>query len=682
MTTKPYAPFKGSFSFYYANRYQLNTSPLLDWNTSSEATHVLDHERYFLLNGYITYEADQNTSVMLNAGYIEGKAPYKVHSAQEIEPTLSDSLLGYSWGSAAYNELSQRKRFQARVRATHFVAPSSGFDMLLKAGAEYDFSHTARDLWKQNNLSIYYMNGSPYYYGTKTSPETGETVGTGKISLNFASYSQGLYVPKNEIRRISFFVSDTLTIANRITLNLGLRFDRSMSYQPEIGAAGISSGIGYKIGEELIAPLAGGHPFADVIIPEWRRMVGWNTLSPRVGLVLDLFGNSRTLLKGSFARYREYPSLQLLNSLNILDIDRAYNFYWYDDNGDTHVDLEDSFGLFPDDYELYTEDYYKQRLDPDLSAPYSDEITVSLQHELTTDLTLSVTGIQKEMKNIIENVLADRVSGQYWYTTGHDTEGWWIPFSTVVPGGQDIPDTPVTVYFPSKDAPLFFDRVINVPELVRKYRAVEFSLIKRMSHGWMFSGSVILSESTGNVGLGQIASSGSTSAAYNPNYFVNREASSKTDYDRPLIVKVMGAFQFPWGFTLSAYFRHMSGAPWSRSVTIAPPEEWAESNNAYPLYMPVLLEEPASNRLKATNILDLRLEKTFRLGNKSRLGFYVDVYNALGDTFDKILVNDGGYWFPSGENTTSGSRLISSKYNQTVALYGTKAFRLSIRLGF
>ncbi|MFC2157688.1 carboxypeptidase regulatory-like domain-containing protein [Acidobacteriota bacterium] len=682
LTTKPYSPFKGSFSFYFSNRYQLNTSPLLAWNLSSEATRILDNERHFLMNGYIAYEVNENTSVMLNAGYIENRSPYLVHAAQEVSPWIQDDLLGYSWGSAPYSDYIQNKRFQARARATNFVSSSSGFDMLLKAGAEYEFVQASHDIWKENNLGLYYLNANPYYFGTQISPGSGEIVGTGKIGMNFAGASSSSLLAKNDIRRISLFVSDIITLANRVTLNLGLRFDRNQSNQPSVSSSGSGSGIIHKIGEDLIHPIIGTNPFTGIGIPEWKSGIVWNTLSPRVGLVVDLFGSGRTLLKGSYARYRESPSLELLNSLNILDIENTYQFYWYDDNMNREVDPDDTYGLFPDDYRLFTEDKFKERVNTKLSAPYTTEISFSINHELTTDLTFSLTGIQKEMKNIIGNVRMDLDTGQYWYTTDHDTEGWWIPFSTIVPGGDGFTDTPVTVYYPSTDAPLFFEQVTNVPEFARKYRALEFSLSKRFSHGWMFSGSLTLSESTGNIDLGYASYSSLSSTAINPNTFVNRSTSSRLDYDRPVIIKVMSAFQFPWGFTLSAYFRHMSGAPWSRTVTVVPPSDWAQANNAYTLYTPVLLEAPASYRLKAVNILDLRLEKTFMLGGKSRLGIFVDVYNALGDTFDEVLLNDGGFWYPTAQNTSSGSRLISSQYNRTVAMYGTKTFRLSLRLGF
>ena len=32
-----------------------------------------------------------------------------------------------------------------------------------------------------------------------------------------------------------------------------------------------------------------------------------------------------------------------------------------------------------------------------------------------------------------------------WYTTELDTEGWWMPFQTIIPENDDYEDTPVTI---------------------------------------------------------------------------------------------------------------------------------------------------------------------------------------------------------------------------------------------
>jgi len=682
LTLQPYSKVKGSASFFFTDRKQTNTAPFLGWNTTSDATSILDHEQNYYLSGNLQYFVDQNTSLYLTGGYIVGKTPLYIHEAQSSSLQYYDDVLGYHWGSARYNNNTEKKKLHARAILTHYFNKSVGFDAVLNAGVEYQYLYSEQNVWNDNGLLVHYFNGNPYFYGLQPSPVSEETVGAGKISLSFASALIDGFKSANEVRKIGIFISHSMTLADRITLNLGLRFDRSIGNIPNYEKFRTGSDASQKIGEELITPIIGVNPYAYFAVPIWKNIIAWNSFSPRASLIFDVFGNSKTLLKGSFARYTETPSLQFLDALNPFVIERTYDYYWYDENMNGNVDVEDSFALFPDDYRLYTEHNYSARRAGDLTAPYTNEITVGLQQEILKDFSLTLTLIQKESRNIIDNVLMDLDSGQYWYTNELDTQNWWVPFETVVPGTGEYPDSQVTVYFPSNESPLYFDQIKNVPELKRKYRAAEFVLSKRMSNNWMLNASLVLSETKGNIHQSYAANSGMTQAAYNPNYFVNFGNNSRLDYDRPLAVKITGAFQFPWGLTLSAYFRHLSGAPWARSVTIAPPSDWVEANNVQPEPMRIFLEEPGTRRLKASNILDLRFEKTFSLSDRGRLIFILDVLNALGDKYDVILENNGGYWFPTAENTIQGTRVLSSYFNNVVALMGSKTFRLSIKIGF
>ncbi len=682
LTLQPYSMFNLSGTFYFTDRKQINTAQSLAWNLASDAAFDLNHDRKYIFSGTLSYFPDQSTSILLNAGYLQGSSPEYLKGSQISSPSYYDDLLGYSWGSAPFNDRSDLKKFHARLILTRYFSSHAGFDAVLNAGLNYDYNSVGRNIWKENNLQVHYLNGSPYFFGMKPSPLSGNPVGAGKISFNFASAFENGFASNTEVRNISMFLSDSVTFANRFTLNLGLRFDRSIGHLPGQLKSSIGNAVGLKIGEELIKPIAGENLYADAFLPEWKNLVTWNSFSPHAGLILDLFGNSRTLIKGSFARYYETPSLQLLNTLNPLSFDRSYDYFWYDEDMNGEVDTDDNYTLFPDDYGLFKEGFYTSRLDENLAPPHTDEFTASVQQEIASGFSLQITYIHKNMSNIIENVLMDRENGQYWYTKEQDTQNWWVPFSTIVPGSGDYTETPVTVYFPSKNAPLYFDQIKNVPELKRTYRALEFTISKQMSHNWMLHGSLVLSRSTGNIGLGYAASSGMTQAAYNPNSFVNSSENARLDYDRPLVIKLMGTFRFPWGLMLSTYYRHLSGAPWARSVTIVPPQDWADTHNTRTEYMQVLLEEPGSRRLKAMNILDMRMEKSFALSQRGKLSLRLDVLNALSSKYSLVLNNDAGYWFPSTENSNQGTRLISSYFNRIIALKGTKTFMFSMCLGF
>jgi hypothetical protein len=252
----------------------------------------------------------------------------------------------------------------------------------------------------------------------------------------------------------------------------------------------------------------------------------------------------------------------------------------------------------------------------------------------------------------------------------------------VVPGADDYGSKPVTVYFPSSDAPLFFERFKNVPELSRKYEGFEIAVKKRMSKNWQLNGSITFSKTSGNINQGYFASSGATAAADSPNYFVNFAEDARLDYDRPLIIRLAGTYIFPYGFYLSVNYMHISGVPWARSITVFPPDQTENSDNPPGLPVTVYLEEPGTRRTEAVHNLDLRIEKEFTLPRSKRIGLFLDIFNVLGNQYRSIVQNDGGFWYPESENSPEGIRVFDPNYNKTIALSGVRSFRLGLNLKF
>jgi hypothetical protein len=195
-------------------------------------------------------------------------------------------------------------------------------------------------------------------------------------------------------------------------------------------------------------------------------------------------------------------------------------------------------------------------------------------------------------------------------------------------------------------------------------------------------GSVVFSESTGNVHSLAGGNSEFSNTPLNPNSFVKLPANSRSAYDIPFSLKLMGTYKLPLGFFLSFYYRYMTGIPWNRSVTVIPPSAWAQSNNAYSEPVTVLLERPGDRRTEPYSRLDLRIEKEFKTGRKGKFILSADIMNVLGETDDFTFQNDGGFWYPNDENTILGTRVLSSTYKNIKSLFGTRILRLTLRLSF
>jgi len=672
--------------FHYFNRNRSVFESPVSWNLPAEATRILALEKNFTASGTINYIFDQNTLGDIKAGYINHSLPLRLDEKWRNNPQYFNEGTGHFWGSAGFNETQMKTRFQVGGYLTRFQDSFFG-DHEFKVGAEYEFTSGKWTVWKTENLLQHYFYGNPYYFdpnyfGQAVSPVTDNPVDKGKVSFSIAGKEEG-GLSQNELSRLSLFAQDSVSFGRRLTLFLGLRFDRSSTKLLSLEKGESGNPVSLKIGEELIKPLYGVNPYGANIAPEWRNIVAWNALSPRFGLSFDILGNGKYIFKASFSRYAEYLMLDYLRPLNPFYARRSQQFYWFDENMDGAVDVDDTYTLYPGDLRSYSEEDYKKRIAPDTKPSYTDEFTIGLHQELFKDFSIRINYIHKTKRNIIENVLYDPDSDKDWYTIDQDTQGWWIPFETIVPEVDDFPDTQVSAYYRSANAPVLFYQLKNVPELRRKYQALEIAFNKRMLNNLQLKGSLVISKTTGNVGLNYDASSGFSSAADNPNFLlVNLPEDSRLDLDRPLALKLMGTYKFPYDFFASFYYNYMSGAPLTRSVTIIPPDSWIQGNNAYSEPATVLLEKPGERRTEPYSNLDLRIEKEFRLAGSGRISMYVDILNAVGKKYSFTSKNDGGFWFPDAENTTQGTRVLSENYKKITSLSGTRMIRLGLNLRF
>jgi len=683
VTAQATKEFKGYAEVGYSDRYQPVYEADLSPFRPLAATTVLDHAGSFFATGGLHYLMNEETFAEGNASYVLSTRPLRLNSGSATGARFFDTGTGYFWGSGPANELTRRSRFLGRASITHFVDKALGARHELKAGARFEGSTAEHSTWKDNVLSVQYLFGSPYFYGLQTSPATGNTVGKGAVYFSVAPKNDEAFVVSQASSEMGVFVQDTLTIADRLTLTLGLRFDRTETRLPGFAKYGVASEIAYDAGEELIRPLYDINPYESFTVSGWEDVATWNAFSPRAALSLDPFATGRTVLSASYADYADALSLSYPQALQTISPGRSHRFDWYDENMDGLVGTADTFGLYPEDYRIYLFDYYKKRVDPDLTAPRTREYTLGLRQELWKDLSVSATYIRKEQRNLIGNVLYDPDGNRAWYQANTDTDGLWIPFQTVVPdAGTGYGGTPVAVYFPSAEAPAVFDRLQNVPELKRRYSALEVVLHKRLTGRWQLWGSAVWAKATGNAGLATPAALGLYPSPLTPNAFVNITDDAVLDLDRPFTARLLASYQFPLGFDLTVLFTHASGAPWARTVTIFPPETWAEAHQALAYPVSVYLEAPGSRRLEAQNILDARLEKEFTLGVRSRLRMSLDVLNLLGSRGRVLDGNDAGTWYPDGEGNGQGLRVLSPTFNLYTSAFGTRVVQATLSLRF
>jgi hypothetical protein len=262
----------------------------------------------------------------------------------------------------------------------------------------------------------------------------------------------------------------------------------------------------------------------------------------------------------------------------------------------------------------------------------------------------------------------------YWYSYEKAPE-WWIPFKTIVPAYGVFPAAEVTMYFLSKNAPQMFYRQTNIPEGRQKFYCWEFIFNKRMSNGWQLSGSIDFQKGIGNYRPGYAAWA-ALGTFNNANSFVN--TYGRLNYS-PVVIKMLGTFNLPYGFFFSFIYNYRAGGYWSRGVTVVPPQKWAEEHNVEPIPFYVIVEKPGTRRGNYSSDLDMRFGKEFVLG-PGRIGLYVDVSNPLGQYTIRVSSSPGGIWRPADENTTEG--IFTPGFMGLRSISGARTFRFLLSYRF
>jgi hypothetical protein len=681
LTVRPISEVKFSAWVNFSSLYRPvaeDPSPRLPFLS----THVLDSEKTFAVHGALDYSLGPGIEAFIRGTFLNRIIPTPLQSdALSLSWTDDAGDLYGPTSGADYSSEAQRQRLQVDASLRILLDRAPGGPHNLTVGADFDNASMDLDWWRADNLRRYRDSRNP----------NGNTYGDlGLLGFWLCGPTPGTTTLGARQMKLGAFLSDSFGVGRRLTFHLGLRFDRSWGWFPGSAKSPSANPLSLYLGDALVSPSIMAaypdifpgrfNPWDSMSVAEMTGVISWNALSPRAGLVYDFSGSGKAIFKASYARYADELSFRYYLPMNPL-YPREISVYWFDANADERPDIEDEFSLPKLDYRFFAGSF-GPRVAEDLRAPVTEEISAGFEREIWPDFTLGVRAVSRVQKNILEDVLFDPDTGEIWSGPDAPASGTdWIPFTTTVPGTESFSDQTVTLYARSLSASPAFLQLRNVPELERKYRALEFTFEKRFRRGWQLAGSLVLSKSEGNIGGFADETTALTSAADSPNYFINR--SGRLDTDRPIQFKLFGTLELSKSVWLSGLFHYQSGLPWQRSVQVLPPADWCEAVGAERIYYAVNLEASGSRREEPWSTLDLRLEKQFRIGSSGRLRFYADVTNLLGSTAAAVGLNDADRWepFAAGANQP-GLKVLRPDYQVTNAAYGRRTIRFGFRLGF
>ncbi|RKH43101.1 TonB-dependent receptor [Corallococcus sicarius] len=436
----------------------------------------------------------------------------------------------------------------------------SGSVFLQEAGSASD-QPDGRHIWTDNRR-----------YGYQTAPDTPVFETLQKSTTNSTT--------------IGGFLQDSWSIANRVTLNLGIRYDVQSMY-------GGDGNLALQLG---------------------------NQWSPRLGAVLDPFANGRAKLFVNFARYYEQVPLNMMD--RAFPGERRFSARRYlaepgTTNGCDPSSLEGQRGNCADKQFIVpraeattnSNQYYSgglvqnEPVDPDITPQSSDEFVVGGEYELIANTRFGATYTHRSMGKVIEDMSRDDGNT---YFLGNPGSGFAKEF----------------------------------PTPVRDYDAVTAYLNRTFTDGWLAQASYTWSRLYGNYpGLFRPENN-----QLDPNILADFDLVALLNnrkgllpFDRTHAIKVFGAKELNFSNALSASiglsYRGNSGQP-------------INYLGAYPGYgqdETFVLPRGTGGRTPWINSIDSNVGVNYRVSKDSVVSFTLDVFNLFN--FQGVDSVDESYTF-------------------------------------
>jgi Carboxypeptidase regulatory-like domain/TonB dependent receptor len=392
----------------------------------------------------------------------------------------------------------------------------------------------------------------------------------------YGNYSATQYVGYNSrtnLTRLEGFAQDSWKVSKRLNLSLGVRFSQNWGKIP-----GLS-----------------GTPYSK------------SRVAPRLGFTFDILGDKTTILKGHYGEFTDGMYAGMLDRLNPNWSDKIF-YYW---------DPEGAFW-----YEDHRRIHGTWVIDPGIKQPYMRQYTLGIERELFKDASFSVTYINRTYHNFQGslNTLAT-------YEPVEATYSVWDPVQKVM-----VDKTFTLFNLTSGDAAEWHltnvDLIANQLNATyginakpyRKYWGLEFLFNKRFSNKWQMLASYVYSQAKGTMSNGSAYRDIGWNSYYDPNYWLN--ADGNMPYNPTHMIKVQGTYILPLGLAFNAYFHAITGDAWTQQRRTGS-RDFDQGRITFNV-------QPAGTyHYPIASSLDLRLEKTFLLAAKYRLGLIFDIFNVF-----------------------------------------------------
>jgi len=327
------------------------------------------------------------------------------------------------------------------------------------------------------------------------------------------------------VKQNDLYVGDTMLLGN-LTIQAGLRYDtqRSAFQSGGIGSNPVIPDAAHPAPDGLYLPAIS---FNGGDIQELK----WNSLAPRLGLTYTLGAQKKTLLRAALNRYTDQMGGTMIYYAS--PVAYQYLYYYYADlNGDKLAQRNELCGTAGVDCEAnagfgnglasatnldpakLTIANQTARWDPNMKAPYADELILGFEHELLSDLSIGMNATYRKLKDFTAfRPEKTQGSGDFYTSADYQQKTALLALNCTglsgctkvpfLPNGQTQVSVPYYTLKSGVAAPTYFV-ITNVDDYSQTYKGLELNATKRMSNRWMLRGNVSYNDWTQDVGPGAI----------------------------------------------------------------------------------------------------------------------------------------------------------------------------------
>ncbi|MGH9465276.1 MAG: TonB-dependent receptor domain-containing protein [Thermoanaerobaculia bacterium] len=464
---------------------------------------------------------------------------------------------------------------QGDVKMSHYAEDFLGGDHDFRFGVEYSAGSADTVSKAASGGDYYYHYTYQYYYNGNYYPY--------EYYYNY-TFTPFHYGAKQ--KSASAFIDDSWRVSDRLTLNLGVRYDVHDGRIPDY---------------ERLDENGNG---TGVTIPGRDDVIDWKTISPRLGFAWIATEDARTVVSGSVGVYHDgnvsgnwnYPPPQA----------PPLQTFLCEGPPPTTCDSEPSSETIVS----------AVGVDPNLDPPRSLQYALGLERQLTDTMALGAQLVYKETKDLIGwEILGDGIYEPF-------------PFTDPVTGQQY---TLLNICDEGCQAPTI--RKGNRPgvgslapdeEYHQDYRAAILTLERRHSDGWSMMGSYTWSRSEGLIPRPSLQTQGSPFYfeidGSDPNQWIN--ADQLLQNDREHMFRVQGNVDLPWDMEATGSLNWQTGRPYNRQgrARLDQGSTW-------------IILEPNSDdrRLPTTLVLDASIGKRWNLSTDVVLKTDLQVLNLFNE---------------------------------------------------